>query len=114
MSNTIASFSLILNIHYTIALAIGNTVLATKLVVGLDKCTSEEMGFCLRTMINSHSLLYGKQVDLVLKGAGESILKWLNDKSITKLNDEESLRILAAIMRLKEQSGWFKPKDEGK
>ena len=87
--------------------------MTTKLVEGLDKCTPEEKGLCLRTMVNSHSLLYRKQVDLVLKGAGDSILKWLQDKSI-KLNDEEGLRILAAIIKLKKDTDWFKPENEGK
>ena len=94
------------------ALAIGNTDLTTKLVEGLDKCIPEEKGLCLRTMINSHSLPYRKQVDLVLKGAGDSILKWLQDKSI-KLNDEEGLRILAAIIKLKKDTDWFNPEEKG-
>ena len=63
-------------------------------------------------MINSQSLLYPNLVNKVLKGAGESILKWLDDKSIT-LGENESLRIRAAIMRINGVKTWFNPTDEG-
>ena len=63
-------------------------------------------------MINSQSLLYQNQVNEVLKGAGESILKWFDDKSIT-LGENESLRIRAAIMNIKGKKSWFDPTNEG-
>ena len=72
----------------------------------------EEKGLCLRTMINSQSLLYQKQVNDILKSAGESILKWLNDNSVT-LAENESLRLRAAIMNIKGQKSWFDPTNEG-
>ena len=88
------------------------TGLCVSIFKSLSECRPEEKGLCLRTMVNSQSLLYRKQVDLVLKGAGDSILKWLQDKSI-KLNDEEGLRILAAIIKLKKDTDWFNPEEKG-
>ena len=79
----------------------------------LQESSPEEKGLCLRTMINSQSLLYQKQVNDILMSAGESILSWLDDNSIT-LGENESLRLRAAIMSIRGDKTWFNPDDKGK
>lgn len=80
--------------------------------------TPDDKAVCLTTMINQHALLYKAHVDDILMGASCEILMWLKEKQ-KKLSEVESLRILAAIMRKKEERGrsnfgWFQPHDAGK
>ena len=79
---------------------------------GLQESSPREKGLCLRTMVNSQFLLHQKLVNDILRGAGETILEWLDGNSVT-LGENESLRIRAAIMSISGDKIWFKPTNQG-
>ena len=72
----------------------------------------EDKALCLRTLINSQALLYKSQVDAILIGASNDVLRCLKEKE-TKLTEVDSLRILATIMRIKKETKWFQAGDAG-
>ena len=93
-------------------LSIGDIDLCIGMVQGLKERPPYVKGSYLRAMINSHALVYKEPIEKILKSTGPSILKWFEDEKI-KLCEEERLRLMASIMRLKNDIEWFMPDDEG-
>lgn len=72
----------------------------------------EDKALCLRTLINSQSISYKSQVNAVLMGASDQVLRCLKENE-TNLPETDSLRILATIMRNKKDTKWFQAGDAG-
>ena len=82
------------------------------MVQAMGMWAPEDKALCLRTLINSQSILYKSQVNAILMGASEEVLRCLKEKE-TKLTEVDSLRILATIMRNKKETKWFQAGDAG-
>ena len=82
------------------------------MVQAMGMWAPEDKGLCLRTMINSQALLYKSQIDAILMGASDQVLRCLKEKE-TKLTEVDSLRILATIMRNRKETMWFQAGDAG-
>ena len=82
------------------------------MVQAMDTWAPEDKALCLRTMINSQALLYKSQIDAILMGASDQVLRCLKEKE-TNLPEVDSLRILATIMRNKKETKWFQAGDAG-
>ena len=82
------------------------------MVQGMHTWAPEEKALCMRTMINSQAIVYKSQVDDILMGASDQVLRCLKEKE-TNLPEVDSLRILATIMRNKKEIKWFQAGDAG-
>ena len=82
------------------------------MVQAMGTWAPEEQALCLRTMINSQALLYKSQIDAILMGASDQVLRCLREK-VTNLPEVDSLRTLATIMRNKKETKWFQAGDAG-
>ena len=82
------------------------------MVQAMGTWAPEDKALCLRTMINSQALIHKSQIDAILMGASDQVLRCLKEKE-TNLPEVDSLRILATIMRNKKETKWFQAGDAG-
>ena len=73
---------------------------------------SRVKGMYLRTLM-TNSTIYGDLIGQILKGTGNLILSWINERIKIELDTDEESRMKATIMKALQDMGWFDPNNPG-
>ena len=82
-----------------------------EMIQGIDECEPSDKGKYLRTLM-VNSIIYPTQIEDILRTTGDLILSWISIGE-TGLAKDEGNRILATIMKVHENTKWFKKEDIG-